>query len=178
MEFKLKSVALPSGKNELLSNNGVKLLNYRIEQEELSSRMYLSMSMWLENNGYLGAAKLWKKYSEEEMSHANWAREYLLSMGVTPTTPALSLQPLDYPGLPEIINKSYEHEITITKQCKDFAASAMKESDFMLYQLALKYLAEQVEEHSKMQDLVDRLVAFGTDKVALRFLDNELGGMV
>ena len=178
MEFKLKSIALPTTKNELLSNNGVKMLNYRIEQEELSSRLYLSMSMWLDNNGYTGAAKLWKKYSDEELSHANWAREYLLSMGVTPTTPALSLQPLEFPGLPEIINKSYEHEITITKQCKDFAASCLKENDFMLYQLALKYLAEQVEEHNKMQNLVDRLNTFGTDKVALRFLDNELAELV
>jgi ferritin len=46
----------------------------------------------------------------------------------------------------------------------------------MLYELSLKFLKEQVEEHDKMQTWVDKLEAFGTDKLALRLLDNEMGG--
>ena len=38
----------------------------------------------------------------------------------------------------------------------------------------LKYLKEQVEEHNKMQDLVDQLEAFGEDKIAMRLFDHEL----
>ena len=48
-----------SGKNPMMSEEVEKLLNYRIEQEEQSSRIYLAMSMWLTNTGYLGAGKLW-----------------------------------------------------------------------------------------------------------------------
>lgn len=166
---------LTKKRNPLLSDTGLQLLNYRIEQEELSARLYLSMSMWLNDNGYQGAAKKWKQYSDEEMSHANWAREYLLAMGVQPSTPALAQMKQTFGGLPEIINMSYNHEITVTKQCKEMAASAQKEGDYLLYQLAFKYLGEQVEEHEKMQDLVDKLEAFGTDKIALRLLDEELG---
>jgi ferritin len=44
----------------------------------------------------------------------------------------------------------------------------------MLYTLTHKYLSEQVEEHSKMQDLVDQLETFGEDKIALRLLDDSL----
>lgn len=144
---------LTKKRNPLLSDAGVQILNYRIEQEELSARLYLSMSMWLNDNGYVGAAKKWKQYSDEEMAHSNWAKEYLLAMGVQPSTPALAQM----------------------KQCKEMAASAQKEGDYLLYQFAFKYLSEQVEEHQKMQDLVDRLEAFGTDKIALRLLDEELG---
>lgn len=164
------------GHNPLIEEHCIKYLNYRIQQEELSSRIYLSMSMWLNNEGYTGAAALWKKYSDEEMGHANWSREYLLAMGVTPETPALEAQPTSYAGLPEIIRKSYEHEIEVTKQIKTMATETLKKGDHMLYELCLRYLKEQVEEHDKTQTWVDKLAAFGEDKVALRLLDNEMGG--
>jgi ferritin len=163
------------GKNILLSDECVSYLNYRIEQEEYSSRIYLAMSMWLNNNGYTNAAALWKKYSNEELAHADWAREYLLAMGVQPMTPRLDAPIQEFSGLPQIIHDSYDHEIVVTKQVKDLATDAFKKGDHMLYELTLKYLKEQVEEHDKMQNWVDQLNAFGTDKVALRLLDNEMG---
>lgn len=165
------------GRNILLSAECESLLNFRIEQEEFSSRLYLAMSMHLNNEGYTGAASLWKKYSDEEMAHANWARTYLLSMGVTPDTPALKKPKTEYPGcLPEIIKESFDHEIVVTKQIKDMADKAFKSGDHMLYELCLSYLKEQVEEHDKTQTWLDKLMAFGTDPVALRLLDEEMGG--
>lgn len=160
--------------NPLLSEACLDLLNYRIEQEEYSSRLYLSMSLWLNDNGYKNAASLWKKYSEEEQTHADWAKTYLLSMGVQPHTCALEAPGDDYVGFPDIIRLSFDHELEITNQCKDLADTAVIAKDHMLYTLTHKYLAEQVEEHSKMQDLVDQLETFGEDKIALRLLDNSL----
>jgi ferritin len=161
--------------NPMIEEGCIKYLNYRIQQEELSSRIYLSMSMWLNNQGYTGAASLWLKYSKEELVHADWSREYLLSMGVTPETPVLAAQPSSYIGLPEIIRMSYDHEIVVTKQIKDMASDAMRKNDHMLYELCLHYLKEQVEEHDKTQTWVDKLGIFGEDKIALRLLDNEMG---
>jgi len=160
--------------NPLITDECIKYLNYRIEQEEYSARIYLSMSMWLNDNGYLNGAKLWKKYSDEEMKHADDAREYLLAMGVQPTTPALQSPPQNFEGLPDIIQQSYEHEIEVTTQIKDLSTHALKMADHMLYQLGLNYLKEQVEEHGKMQDLKDQINAFGTDKIAMRLFDHEL----
>jgi len=162
--------------NPMIEEHCIKYLQYRIQQEDLSSRMYLSMSMWLNNEGYMGAAKLWEAYSKEEATHADWSRTYLLSMGVTPETAVLEKQPSTYGGLPEIIKASFDHEIVITKQIKDMATDAMKKGDHMLYELCLRYLKEQVEEHDKTQTWVDKLAAFGEDKIALRLLDNEMGG--
>jgi ferritin len=173
---RLQKIPPTAAPNFLLSEECVKYLNYRIEQEELSSRLYLSMSLWLNNKGYEGAAKLWKQYSNEELTHADWSREYLLSFGVQPQTPALSMQQQLFSGLPEIIKLSYDHEIEVSKQCKDLATEAFKKGDHMLYELALKYLKEQVEEHNKMQNWMDQLEAFGTDKIALRLLDEKMSG--
>ena len=129
---------------------------------------------WLENNGYVNAAKLWKKYSTEELAHSDWSREYLLSMGVQPSTPMLNAPTQNFSGLPEIIKLSFDHEITVTMQIKDLATDAQKKGDHMLYELALKFLKEQVEEHNKMQNWKDQLAAFGEDKIAMRLLDHEI----
>jgi ferritin len=172
----VSSTKAPStkGKNILLSDDCVEYLNYRVQQEEYSGRIYLAMSMWLDNNGYVNAAKLWRKYSNEEMSHSDLARTYLLSMGVQPETPVLESPEQTFTGLPEIIEMSYDHEIVVTQQIKELADDAMKKMDHMLYEFALAYLKEQVEEHNKMQNWVDQLNAFGTDKVAMRLLDHEM----
>ena len=173
---KAKSSETPplKGKNELLSDDCVEYLNFRVQQEEYSGRIYLAMSMWLDNNGYVNAAKLWRRYSNEEMAHSDIARTYLLSMGVQPTTPVLESPEQNFTGLPEIIEKSYDHEIVVTKQIKELATDAMSKGDHMLYEFALAYLKEQVEEHNKMQNWVDQLNSFGTDKIAMRLLDHEM----
>lgn len=164
-----------AGKNPMIDDSCISFLNYRVQQEDLSSRIYLAMSLWLNNNGYLNAAKLWKKYSDEERGHADIARDYLLNMGVQPSTPPLE-QPQDtFAGLPEIIRKSHEHEIQISMQCQELANHALKDGSHMLYELALHYLREQNEEMGKTQDLVDQLNAFGEDRLAMRMFDHEIG---
>jgi ferritin len=163
-----------TGKNPLIDDSCISFLNYRVQQEDQSARIYLAMSLWLDNNGYVNAAKLWKKYSDEERGHADIARQYLLNMGVQPATPSLEQPAETYTGLPDIIYQSFDHEVEITKQCSDLATHAMKDGSHMLYELALHYLKEQNEEHGKMQNWVDQLKAFGEDKIAMRLLDHEI----
>jgi len=160
-------------KNPLISDKTIELLNYRIEQEDLSSRVYLAIYLSLENTGHQ-SAKLWKKYSSEEANHADWARTYLLSLGITPKTPTLKETTCDCKNLVDAIQKTYEHELEVTKQCKELAAHAMSEGDHLLYPLTMRYMSEQIEEMDKAQTLLDQLESFGTDKIALRLLDIEL----
>ena len=169
---------MPSSKtsNPLIDESCISHLNYRVQQEEYSGRIYMSMSMWLNNKGYINAAALWRRYSDEEMKHADFARTYLLSFGVQPVTPRLDQPKQNFSGLPEIINLSFDHEIEVSKQIKNMANHALADGDHMLYELCLAYLKEQVEEHDKMQNWVDQLEAFGTDKIAMRLLDHEMAG--
>jgi ferritin len=98
------------GKNPLIDDSCISFLNYRVQQEDQSSRIYLAMSLWLDNAGYVNAAKLWKKYSDEERGHADIAREYLLNMGVQPATASLEQPSETFGGLPDIIRQSFDHE--------------------------------------------------------------------
>lgn len=162
--------------NPFVSKECIDILNFRIEQEEYSSRFYTAMSMWLNDHGYLGAAPVWEKDAEGEMVHAGWAKSFLLDMGITPKTPALKEPPQTFTGLPDVIKQSYAHEILVTQQCNDLASHAMKYGNHLLYQLAMKFLTEQQEELGKVQNLVDQLEAFGEDKIAMRLFDHELKG--
>lgn len=162
----------------LISPECIELLNFRAQEEEKSSRMYEDMYMFLDNLGYTGAGALWHKYAHEEMAHVDWAREYLLGLGIQPEVREMPKIKSDYKGLPDIIQKSYEHEVEITKQCKELASSSLKEGDHMLYELALRFVKEQHEELTKMQTWLDKLEVFGTDATALRFLDNEMASLV
>jgi len=162
-------------KNSFATDSVLNILNLRIEQEEQSSRLYHSMSIWLNDKGYMGASKRWQSDADGEMEHANWAKEYLLDLGVKPIIPALKQPPQEFEGLADIIRKSFEHEIVVTEQCNDLANQALRTNDNLLYQLANKFLQEQQEELGKLQTLLDKLDAFGEDKIAMRLLDNELG---
>lgn len=161
-------------KSQLISEKSVELLNYRIQEEEMSYRLYESMRLWCEDRGYNGAAKVFCEYAKEELDHAGWAKDYLLGLGEMPSLMELEKPKCEFKDLEEILNLAYEHEVEILDQCKELAKNCMEEGDHMLYTLALKYLEEQHEELSKIQDWLDQLNTFGTSEVALRLLDNEM----
>lgn len=159
----------------IISDKMISLLNYRIQQEENSSRLYKAMSVWLGFNGYEGAEKLWQKYSDEERVHMEWAYKYLLDLNIKPIVPSLPEPQGDFKGLPQIIALSYQHEVDITNQCKELTKVAMAEGDFLVMELGFRYCKEQVEELAKTQLWLDKLDSFGSDKIALRLLDNNMG---
>ena len=162
----------------LISDRIKELLNYRIQREELSSRIYLAMSIWLEDKAYLNSAKLWKKNADEELTHAQWAREYLLSLNLLPETRPLEEVQNEFESLGDIIRKSLEHEILITQECSELAKACMEEGDFLCFSLAQKYIAEQKEELQKSYDLLNLLDSYGEDKLSLALLDSSLSSFL
>lgn len=160
--------------NRLINQEVRTLLTYRIQQEELSSRLYEQMSLYLNDRGYKNAAKLYKKYSEEELVHAQWSKDYLLAFGLQPELPRLDAPISEFEGLPDIFRKTLEHETQISEQCNDLAKQALAMNDFMLFQLALKYTSEQVEELQKASDLVSMQETFGEEPHTLLLFDSHL----
>lgn len=165
---------IEKNKQSQLDSKIVELLNFRIIQEELSSRTYKAMALWLEDKAYFNSAKLWNKFSQEELAHAEWSREHLLSFNIRPKTEPLESVPNDFTGLGDIINKTLEHEMKITKQCSEFAKACLDAGDMNTFTLALKYNAEQIEEMKKANDLVTLLNNYGEDKLSIALLDHEI----
>lgn len=177
-EVVTKEINSKLARKSLIDNKCIEALQFRNHEEEKSARLYEDMYMYLDNVGYTNAGALWHKYAHEEASHADWAREYLLSLGIQPELRPMPLLKGEYTGLAEVIKISYEHEIEITKQCNELASIADEAGDHMLHDLAHRYLREQIEEVSKMQTWMDKLETFGEDKMAMRFLEMEIGEMI
>lgn len=154
------------------------LINFRILEEEKSSRIYLAMSKWAEFTGYSGAAKLWKKYADEEMTHANWGYSYLEELDIKPEVPILEKPNCEFSGLQDICKQSYDHEILVTNQCNDLAKAALEANDFMTLALAQKYLSEQTEEIGRQSYWLNRIDILGGESITadgLFLLDKEMG---
>lgn len=169
---------LKTAKSSFLSSTMVELLNYRINQEELSSRIYLAMSEYLDNEGYFTAAKLWKKYSEEELVHANKAREFLKSFDILPETRPIESVTNQYQGLPDVIRQTVKHEELITTQCQELTKKALSESNMLVFNLGQFYCSEQIEELNKAYNLQNLLELYGEDKLALKMLEHELENLI
>lgn len=162
----------------LLSDNIINLLQFRINYEEYSSRKYLAMSLWLTNIGYFNSGKLYKRYSEEELVHAGYARDFLLSFNIQPETRTIDGVSTSFSSLGEIIRMTLTHEIEVTKQCQELAKVAMQEGDMLTFSLGQKYCSEQVEELSKANDLLNLLNVYGEDKLALALLDHQIESLL
>lgn len=160
----------------LISDNLIDLCNYRIQQEEYSNRIYLAMSKWLNNKGYLGASSLWEKYAKEESEHAELIYNFLLDLGIQPIVPELTKPQQEFSSLMEIVKLSYEHEVEVYKQCAELAKVAFTEGQLMLYPIALHLTKEQAEEVSKLQNWLDMFVSFGTSQEVILMIDNKMGG--
>lgn len=162
----------------MLDKELLELFNYRINQEEASARLYLKMSIHLNDVGYFNAAKLWKKFSEEEREHADIARKYLLALDIEPETRDIIVPSKEFNGLDGVINATLEHEYEVTQQCEDLAKACLKQLCFKSFSIAQEYIKIQIHELEEYHDMKNRLDLFGTDPISLRLYDNELKDML
>jgi len=153
----------------------IELLQYRINQEEISSRLYKAMSRWLDMKGYVGAAKLWCKYSDEELTHVKCVEEYLQNLNILPETRTIDEQPKKFKGLPNIVALSYKHEVEILEQCTNLYNKALEAGDKMTATLAHKFVEEQNDELGKLQLWLDMFELYGDSGASLMMIDEKMG---
>lgn len=140
---------------QLLSKEAIDSLTFRINSEEFSSRLYHDMHLWLDDLGYVNLAKLYEKYSEEELEHAEWSKKFLLSYGIKPKFKAIQSPEAEYSSCEDILNATLQHELDVTRECESLSKEALKRGEMTLFALGQKYCLEQVDEVSKIVSLLD-----------------------
>jgi ferritin len=162
---------------ELISQKTIELLNYRIQQELTNSKRYEQMYLWLQNESYLNAAQLWKTNYEDEITHSNFAKEYLLSFNIMPELTSIEEPENIFTSFADIVQKTFEVEAETTRQCRELAKHALLEGDYNLLTLANKYNELQIQEMDDAYTFLD-LVKMTNDKLVLEsyiqenFLEN------
>ena len=159
----------------VIDNSVIELLQYRIQQEEISSRLYESMSRWLDFKGFVGASKLWKKYSTEELTHVGWVTEYLQNLNILPETRTIEQPQMTFKSLPNVVALSMKHEVEILAQCSELMNKCKEIGDNLTFTLAHKFVAEQNEEIGKLQTLLDLFELFGDTGTSLMMIDDKMG---
>lgn len=136
-------------------------INAQIAAEIWSSNLYLSMSFYLEKEGFNGFASWMKKQSAEELDHAHTMASYLIKRQGTPVVSEIKAVPSHWDGPLDVFEKVYEHECAVSALIDKLMDVAVEEKDRPTQDFVWTFIREQVEEEATASDIVDRIKKMG-----------------
>lgn len=161
----------------MLTKGMIDKLNEQINLEFYSSNLYLQMSAWCEDKGYVGAAEFLRVHAQEELGHMHRLFNYISETGAMPLIGAIEAPPSKFKSLVEVFQKTYKHEKLVTSKINDLADAAMGAKDYSTFQFLQWYVAEQHEEEKLFKSILDKIELLGEDGKGLFFVDKELIGL-
>lgn len=148
-------------------------INDQITAEMWSSNLYLSMSFYLEREGYEGFAHWMKKQSQEELEHAYDMAAYVIKRGGVAKVDKIDVVPQGWGSVEEVFKHVYEHECHVSALINNLVDLASAEKDKATQDFLWGYVREQVEEEATALGICDKIRRAG--EAGLFFLDNQLG---
>lgn len=152
-------------------------INEQIKREEFSSRLYLSMAIWCESNGYPGAAAFLYRQADEERMHQLKLVHYVNDRGGKAALMALTAPENHFESLNHVFKQVMEHEQYITASINDLYEVTLSEKDYTTGNFLQWYINEQIEEESTMATILDKINLIGNEKGGMFHIDKELGAM-
>ena len=140
-----------------LSDEMTEKLNEQIKNELQSSQIYRAMSCWLDDAGWIDASKFYFKSADEELIHHCKVYEYLFSRNVLAVVPSVDDVDQEFDDIRDVVEKSLEHEIDVTKQWEDISEAADEEGDSTTYEFAQWFLKEQITEEEKFRNTLFKM---------------------
>ena len=104
-------------------------LNEQITAELWSANLYLSMSFYLEREGFSGMARWMQKQSAEEIGHAYAIAEYMIKREATPKVDKVDVVPQGWGNPVEVFEHALEHEKHVSKLIDELVQVASEEKD-------------------------------------------------
>lgn len=159
----------------MLTKNVEAAINDQIAKEFYAAHLYLSMVAYFEEQNLPGFAHWMRMQTDEERAHAMRLFDYLIEAGGRVKLQAIGEPPAEFGGALAVMEASLEHEQKVTASIRKIYELAEKEKDYAT-QLHLQwFISEQLEEEKNVGDVIARLKLAGDNKVALMFIDQELG---
>jgi ferritin len=140
--------------------------------------MYLSMASYFDALNLKGLANWMTVQAQEEVSHALKFYNYLSERGSRVTMMAIDAPPTEWTSPLHVFEQTYEHEQKVTKMINDLVDQAASLKDHATSQMLQWFVAEQVEEESSADEIVQKLKLIENSKSGLFILDKELGQRV
>uniref|UniRef100_A0AB33JI77 Ferritin n=1 Tax=Prevotella sp. GTC17262 TaxID=3236797 RepID=A0AB33JI77_9BACT len=151
-------------------------LNGQIVNEIYSANLYLSMSFYMEKEGFEGFSTWMKKQSAEEMDHAYQMASYVIKRGGTATVNQIAAVRQSWNSPLEAFEDAYKHECHVSKLIDNILDQAIAEGDKATEDFLWQFVREQVEEEATASGIVDRIKKMGES--AIFGLDQQYGARV
>lgn len=148
-------------------------INGQIAAEMWSSNLYLSMSFYMEKEGYSGMASWLKKQAAEEQEHACTMASYIIKRGGKAVLGKIDVVPTEFGTPQEVFQQVYEHECRVSKMIDELVDVASAERDKASQDFLWGFVREQVEEEATASGIVEMLKRAGAAGIYL--VDSKLG---
>ncbi len=159
----------------MISDKLQKAINDQIAAEVWSANLYLSMSFYLQKEGYDGFALWTKKQSQEELEHACAMADYMIKRGGVPRLDKIDVVPQEWSSVLRVFENVYEHECKVSRMIDHIVNLAAADDDKASQDFFWNFVREQVEEEATAKDVVEKLKKAGeagilylNDKMRLR----------
>ncbi|MFX0113892.1 MAG: ferritin [Candidatus Hodarchaeota archaeon] len=147
----------------LISEKMAEALNEQVGKELESAYIYLSMSMWLEEQSFHRLANWFYIQAQEEFGHAKKFTDYIIEAGGSVKLPAIPQPKNDWADIKEIVETAYSHEQYITGRIHDLVRLAEELKEISVMNLLNWFVEEQVEEEASTSELVVKQARYRND---------------
>jgi ferritin len=152
--------------------------NKQINAELYSSYLYLAMSAYFESVNLKGFANWMRCQAQEEIVHAMKFYDFLFERGGTARLTAIEGPPTAWDSPVHAFEEAYRHEQKVTSLINDRVDLAVQERDHAANNFLQWFVAEQVEEESSADGVIQSLKLAGNQGGGLFMIDRELGQRV
>jgi ferritin len=130
------------------------LLNTQIGNEFAAHQQYVSCAVYFDQLTMPRTAQLFFDQALEERQHAMMMVRYLLDSDAPVRIPAVAAPVNEFPDVVAPVALALEQEKRVTEQIGALIGIARRENDFASDQFMQWFIKEQIEEVSKMSDLL------------------------
>ena len=129
-------------------------LNVQIGHEFAAHQQYIAIAVYYDEQTMQQMAQLFFDQAVEERNHAMMMVRYLLDSDAPVQIPAIPAPVNSFADVVEPVVLALEQEKRVTQQINELIGIARRENDFSSDQFMQWFIKEQVEEVSKMSDLL------------------------
>ncbi|MCD6567115.1 MAG: ferritin [Bacteroidales bacterium] len=151
-----------------------KELNEQINAEYWSAYLYLSMAAYFENKNLPGFANWMKVQYQEEISHVLKFFNYVNERGGRVLLKPINAVKTEWEDETEVFEDTLIHERKVTGLINNLTNISLEEKDHATHNMLQWYVAEQVEEESGVDEILQQLKMLEGNKHGLLMLDREL----
>jgi ferritin len=129
-------------------------LNIQIGNEFAASQQYIACAIYYDEQTMQQTAQLFFDQAVEERNHAMMMVRYLLDADARVELPGIVAPVTQFEDVVAPVALALQQEKRVTEQINQLIAIARRENDFASDQFMQWFIKEQIEEVSKMSDLL------------------------